>query len=196
MQVKKIWIPSGIPEGGTKLNTANKLTMLRFGLAVLFIVLFYVNHMYAQIAAFFVFAAASFTDFLDGHIARKYNQITKLGKLTDPLADKILVFSALILLVEKGYIYGWLVIVILSRDLMMSIFRAVAAAHNIVIAADILGKIKTVFQMISILMILFGKAFKVDLIFRAGYALLLLAVVLTILSGVNYIYKNRRVLEE
>lgn len=178
------------------MNTANKLTMLRFGLAALFIVLFYVNHAYAQIAAFFVFAAASFTDFLDGYIARKYNQITKLGKLTDPLADKILVFSALILLVEKGYIYGWLVIVILSRDLMMSIFRAVAAAHNIVIAADILGKIKTVFQMISILMILFGKAFQVDLIFRAGYALLLLAVVLTILSGVNYIYKNRQVLEE
>lgn len=178
------------------MNTANKLTMLRFVLALLFIVLFYMDGHAYQIAAFVVFVVASFTDFLDGYIARKYNQVTKFGKLTDPLADKILVFSALILFVEKGFIWGWLTIIILSRDLMMGIFRAVAASQNLVIAADFLGKVKTMLQMVSIVMILFGNSFQCKIIFDIGRALLLVAVVLTIASGINYLIRNRRVLKE
>ncbi len=178
------------------MNTANKLTMLRFVLAVLFIVLFYMEAPIYQIAAFIVFILAAVTDFFDGYIARKYNQITKLGKLTDPLADKVLVFSALILFVEKGLIWGWPVIIILSRDLMIGIFRGVAASQNVVIAADNLGKVKTVFQLVAIVIILFGLAFEMMHFVYWGKIVFYIAVILTVVSGINYMYKNWYILEE
>ncbi len=178
------------------MNTANKLTMLRFILAVLFVVLFYMDGQVYMIASFFAFILASITDFFDGYIARKYNQITKLGKLTDPLADKVLVFAALVLFVEKGLIWGWPVIIILARDLMMGIFRAVAASQNIVIAADNLGKIKTVVQLMAIITMLFGLAFQILFFVFVGEIIFYIAVLLTIISGANYIYKNWHILEE
>ncbi len=178
------------------MTTANKLTIIRFIFSVAFIVLFYLDADVYSIAAFVVFVLAAITDFLDGYVARKYNQITKLGKLMDPLADKVLVFSALILFVEKGLVFGWIVIIILARDLMIGIFRAVAASQSVVIAADKLGKIKTVFQMTSVIMMLFGYAFKIDIIFTGGNYLLYVALLLTVVSGINYIYRNKEVLEE
>ncbi len=178
------------------MNTANKLTMLRFILAVLFIALFYIDGQVYRIAAFFIFILAAITDFFDGYIARKYDQITKLGKLTDPLADKVLVFSALILLLEKGFIWGWPIIIILSRDLMMGIFRAVAAGQKIVIAADNLGKIKTVAQLFSITLMLGGYAFDLPLVITMGEVVFYISLVLAVVSGFNYIYSNRQILEE
>lgn len=178
------------------MNTANKLTISRFFMSIIFIILFSTGKSAYVRAAFFVFVIAGLTDFLDGYIARKYNQITNLGKLMDPLADKILVFSALILFVEKGIIFAWLVIIILSRDLMIGIFRAVAAQKGIVIEADIYGKLKTVTQMISIILILFGISFENTLSVLVGEILLFLAVILTVVSGFNYVYKNRKVLAD
>ncbi len=178
------------------MNTANKLTMLRFVLAVLFIALFYLDGQVYRIAAFFTFILAAVTDFFDGYIARKYNQITKLGKLTDPLADKVLVFSALILLLEKGFIWGWPIIIILSRDLMMGIFRAVAAGQKVVIAADNLGKIKTVVQLFSITLMLGGYAFNLPSVLTMGRVAFYISLVLAVVSGFNYIYSNRQILEE
>ncbi len=178
------------------MNTANKLTLSRFVMSLAFVILFYMDGwIYYQIA-FFLFILASLTDFLDGYVARKYNQITQLGKLMDPLADKVLVFSALVILVERGIVFAWVVIVILSRDLMIGIFRAVAAQKGVVIAADIYGKIKTITQMLSTMLILFGYAFEfVEAVF-IGILGLYLAVALTVFSGFNYVYKNREVLRD
>lgn len=178
------------------LNTANKLTILRFFLALLFVILFYLPAVICRQIALYVFAAAAITDFLDGYIARKYNQITELGKLMDPLADKVLVFSALVLFVEKAFLPGWVLIIILSRDLMMGIFRAVAAQKGVVIAADIYGKIKTITQMIGVVVMLFAYAYNVEMAMNIGKALIYIATVLTVVSGANYLLKNKSVLSE
>ncbi len=178
------------------MTTANKLTILRFILAVAFVVLFYMEGQAYFTVAFVVFVIACISDFLDGYIARKYKQETKLGKLIDPLADKVLVFAALILFVEKGIIWGWAVVIILSRDLMMGIFRAVAASQNVVIAADNLGKIKTATQMFSIVSILFGLAFQIIFFVAVGEFLFYFSVILTVVSGIKYVYQNREVLKE
>ena len=140
-----------------------------------------------------IFIVASLTDLLDGHIARKHNLVTNFGKFMDPLADKLLVCSAMICLVEMGRIPAWIVIVIISREFIISGFRLVAVDNGIVIAASWWGKAKTISQMIMIILLIanFGGVFDI-----LETAFIYIAVVLTVISLVDYIWKNRAVLNE
>lgn len=173
------------------MNLPNKLTMGRILAIPVFIVVFLMGH---NVIATILFILAALTDMLDGKIARKYNLVTNFGKLMDPLADKLLTMAAFICLVEVGYIPGWVVIVILGREFIITGMRQVAAAQGIVIAAGMTGKIKTVTQMIAIPLLLlknwpcsmFAPNFPLDMIF------LYLALLMTIVSGVEYIAKNRQ----
>ena len=191
------------------MNLANKLTLLRVILIPFFIVCFYIPNLvintisvnnylipYANLLGLVIFLLAAITDFIDGYIARKYNMITDFGKFMDPLADKLLVTAALLILLENGLIAGWVVFIILAREFIVTGFRTIAASKGVVIAAGWLGKIKTVVQFIMIsTLLLLNYPFElfnwpVDQIFVA------LAVVLTVASGVEYIYKNLHIFDE
>lgn len=190
------------------MNLANKLTLLRIILIPFFIVCFYIPNLmmntvsinsylipYANLLGLVIFLLAAITDFIDGYIARKYNLITDFGKFMDPLADKLLVTAALLILLENGLISAWVVFVILAREFIVTGFRTIAAAKGVVIAAGWLGKIKTVVQFIMIsTLLLLNYPFElfnwpVDRVFVA------LAVVLTVASGVEYIYKNMNIFD-
>ena len=191
------------------MNLANKLTLLRVILIPFFIVCFYIPNLvvntisvnnylipYANLLGLVIFLLAAITDFIDGYIARKYNMITDFGKFMDPLADKLLVTAALLILLENGLIAGWVVFIILAREFIVTGFRTIAASKGVVIAAGWLVKIKTVVQFIMIsTLLLLNYPFElfnwpVDQIFVA------LAVVLTVASGVEYIYKNLHIFDE
>ena len=200
------------------MNLPNRITLSRIFLIPVFIVVFFLDvipHGYNYIAAAAVFAVASFTDFLDGHIARKRGLVTNLGKFLDPIADKVLVSTALILMLVRGaeifqvlWAQDWVLIaagccvaVILARELIVSGFRMVAASAGLVLAADKIGKFKTVFQDIAILFLLvgavsFGSATAGDVLNGIGLAALAVATILTIWSGISYIVRNRAVLQE
>ena len=174
------------------MNIANKLTLLRIILIPIMIGLL-LNKM--MLLALVVFAVASFTDFLDGYLARKLDLITNFGKFMDPLADKLLVVSALICFVELGKISSWVVIIIISRELIVSIFRAIAAAEGIVISAGWWGKSKTISQMIMIIVILMNNFPFSMLSIPMDTILIWIATILTIISGYDYIAKNKQVLK-
>ena len=155
------------------MNLPNKLTLLRICLIPVFVIL-----MLSQVSNFFlisciIFIIASITDFLDGKIARKYNLVTDFGKFMDPLADKLLVLSALICMIEYDLVAGWMVIIIVARELTVSILRAIAADNGKVIAASGGGKIKTTSQMIAIILLLIGANYSnsqiVDVYKRQSY---------------------------
>lgn len=183
------------------MNLPNKLTLFRIVLIPFFIFFIATDFVkYSPVWALIIFLIASFTDFLDGYIARKNNLITDFGKLMDPLADKMLVVSALIMLTSQGLINSLFVIIIISRDFIINSIRLLAASEGKVIAADIWGKAKTVFQMIAIIVLLLykslsGVAFKNGLIYvkTAGDILVYVAVILTIVSCVNYTLKNIKI---
>ena len=175
------------------MNLANKLTMLRILMIPVFIaVLVYSKDrdiVYRYIALG-IFIIASATDALDGYVARKYNMITDFGKLMDPLADKILVSSALIILIELGNISSWIVSIVIAREFIISGIRLIATEKNIIIAASPLGKLKTVSQMLSvILMLLSIKA--ISLITDLSIWLM---CILSVISLLDYIIKNKKVL--
>lgn len=184
------------------MNLPNKLSVARICLIPVFAALFYLTMIpYNYVIAAAVFALAAFTDFLDGYIARKYNMVTNLGKFLDPIADKVLVATAFILLLTRPEVLSPLwaiaVSVILARELIVSGFRTVAASRNLVLAADKIGKVKTVFQDVSILVLLIAaESFAPVAVTYVGWGLLGVAALLTIISGVNYIVKNRQVLKE
>ncbi len=138
------------------MTTANKITLARIALIPVFMVLASLEQSWAPWAAFLVFALASLTDGIDGHIARKYNQISNFGKFVDPLADKLLVFAALLIFVADGRMPAWACMLILARELTVSSLRMVAASQGVVIQASIWGKIKTVSHMVCILLLLAG----------------------------------------
>ena len=171
------------------MNTPNKLTILRV-IMIPFFVFFMLADMgnAGKYTALVLFIAASLTDTLDGYLARKYNQVTNFGKFMDPLADKLLVCSALICLMDVGKLPSWAVIVIISREFIISGFRLVASDNGIVIAASWWGKIKTVTQMAMIILLLLGVEGVIAGIF------IVLATVFTVVSGVDYIAKNISVL--
>lgn len=172
------------------MNLPNQLTLLRIILIPVFIVVLMLGYYY-EAAAIFVIASA--TDALDGHIARKYNLVTNFGKLMDPLADKLLVVSALVCLVELGDVPGWIVIVILAREFTITALRSVAASEGIVIAAGNSGKLKTIFQMVAITALLL-KNWPFALIgIPFANIMLWAALVMTIYSGVEYMIKNKAV---
>ena len=176
------------------MNLPNKLTVLRVIMIPFFVIfmMFPVVGNASQIVALVIFIAASLTDMLDGRIARKYNLITDFGKFMDPLADKMLVSSALICLVALWRIPAWIVIVIISREFIISGFRLIAADKGIVIAASYWGKFKTVFQMVMvILMILDLPALNV-----LTRIVMWIALILTVVSLIDYLYKNKGVLSD
>jgi CDP-diacylglycerol--glycerol-3-phosphate 3-phosphatidyltransferase len=170
------------------MNIPNTLTLLRVALIPVFIAFLMTGHYYISAAVFIV---ASLTDALDGHIARKKNLITNFGKLMDPLADKLLVVSALVCLTVLGKIAFWMVIVILAREFTITGLRSVAASSGAVLAAGWSGKVKTATQMVAIVLILL-----LNWPFRLigvpmDQIILWLAVVMTVYSGVEYMVKNR-----
>lgn len=171
------------------MNLPNKLTLARV-IAVPFFIIAYMTRLYW--IALVLFVLASFTDMLDGMIARKNNLVTNFGKIMDPLADKVLVYSALCLFIENDTISAWMLIVILAREFAVAGMRAVAAAEGRVLAAGISGKIKTVLQMIAVPLIMLGQAMSDQaIIIRIGYFVFLASLIMTIYSGAEYIYKNR-----
>lgn len=176
------------------MNLPNKLTILRV-CTIPFFVLFMELDVFGEADKYIavgLFILASITDAMDGHIARKYNLVTNFGKFMDPLADKLLVCSALICLTDV--IPSWVVIIIISRELIIGGFRTIAADNGIVIAASYWGKVKTVFQMIMIIWLIVDLPFFVcDVI---GQILIYISLVLTVISLVDYMVKNRSVLKE
>lgn len=178
------------------MNLANQLTFLRVILVPGFMYLLLSDMPYGRMAALGVFVIASITDFFDGYVARKYNLVTKFGKFLDPLADKLLVTAALICFVEMREVSAWVVVIILSREFIVSIFRAVAAADGIVIAASMWGKYKTVSQMAMIILVLLNNYPFENVNLPMDTIFVWIATIMTIVSGVDYIAKNKEVLIE
>ena len=178
------------------MNLPNKLTLIRVILIPFFVFFLLINPEVTalRIIADLIFIVASFTDMADGKIARKYNLVTNFGKFMDPLADKLLVCSALICLVATDQLAAWIVIVIVAREFIISGFRLIAAENGIVIAANIFGKLKTVSQMIMIIILVAN--FQVTWWQVLGKIFIVASVILTILSLVIYIYQNSEVLKE
>jgi len=177
------------------MNLANKITIFRVFLVPVFMLVLYSNLPYSSYLAAGVFIFASLTDTLDGYIARSKNMITNFGKFIDPLADKVLVSAALISLVEFGKVPGWVVVVIIAREFTITGFRVIAASEGVTIAASSLGKIKTVTQLIAIICLLINN-FPFNLIgFPFDMILLYVSLFFTVLSGIDYIYKNKTTLK-
>ena len=177
------------------MNLPNKLTVLRVIMIPFFVffMIFDIPSGYGKWVALALFIIASITDMLDGRIARKQHLITNFGKFMDPLADKLLVCSALICLVENGALASWIVIIIISREFIISGFRLIASDNGVVIAASYWGKFKTVFQMIMIGMLIGNLDFD---FYRVLTSIVVwIAVILTVVSLVDYLYKNREVLK-
>ena len=177
------------------MNLPNKLTILRTLMIPVFLFFLLTDCAgdYSKWIAVVVFILASLTDFLDGHIARKYNLVTNFGKFMDPLADKLLVCSAMICLIPSGKLPTAIVIVIIAREFIISGFRLVASDNGIVIAANYWGKFKTVSQMAMIIVLIADLGGVFDLI---GQILIWLALALTIISLIDYVWTNRQVLTQ
>lgn len=176
------------------MNLPNKLTILRVAM-IPFFVLFMLVPLTGEgdkWIALALFIAASLTDLLDGHIARKYNLITNFGKFMDPLADKLLVCSALICLVELGRIPSWIVIVIIAREFIISGFRLIASDNGVVIAASYWGKFKTTFQMIMICLMIAN----LEPLRLLTDIVMWIALLLTVVSLMDYLVKNKEVMKE
>lgn len=178
------------------MNLANKITLARVFMIPIFIVVLMSNIFVAptnRYIALAIFIIASLTDTLDGYIARSRNMITTLGKFMDPLADKMLVISAMISLVELENLKAWIVIIIVAREFIVTGFRLIAASENIVIAANWWGKLKTISQMLMVIFLLAD--FKGVMFEAINSLLVVLALAFTIISGVEYIVKNINVLK-
>ena len=172
------------------MNLPNKLTIARVIAVPVFIAAFMLEW---YIAAFVIFVAASFTDYLDGHLARKWNLVSNFGKIMDPLADKVLVYSALCLMIPT-LIPGWMMIIILAREFTVAGMRTVAASEGIVIAAGMSGKIKTVLQMIAVCLLLLVPAFpEITILWYAAQGFLWASLIMTVYSGVEYVLQNKQV---
>ena len=177
------------------MNLPNKLTVLRVIMIPFFVAaLLYdggANQNMRYVAAA-LFIIASLTDMLDGKIARKYNLVTNFGKFMDPLADKLLVCSALICMIELRELPAWMVIIIISREFIISGFRLVASDNGVVIAASYWGKFKTTFQMIGVVLLIFN----IPALSMVTTIVIWIALALTVISLVDYIVKNTGVLTE
>ena len=184
------------------MNLPNKLTIFRVILIVPFVVLLLCNHAnvswmagisgWADYLALAIFVIASLTDLLDGHIARKYNLITNFGKFMDPMADKLLVCAAMICLVEMGRIPSWVVIIIISREFIISGFRLIASDNGRVLAASYWGKFKTTFQMIMVCLMIAN----IEALQLLTDIVMWIALLLTVVSLADYLYKNKDVMKD
>lgn len=177
------------------MNLANKLTLLRVIMVPIFLVFISVDSIpYGKELALAVFVLASLTDKLDGYIARSRNMITNFGKFMDPLADKLLVSAALVALVELAIIPSWIAFVILAREFAVSGLRILAASDGKVIAASWWGKIKTVIQMVAVIVALFNLIVNNQFLGSLTDILMYMAVIITIISGYDYFAKNTNVI--
>ena len=183
-----------------KMNLPNKLATLRIILVIPFVIFLSLALEFSEntgitimlrILATIIFVGAAITDYYDGKIARKYNMITNLGKLLDPLADKILVISALITFAKFNQISLWFVIIIIFRELLITGLRSIVAAEGVVIAADKLGKWKTATQMVALTLIIL-----IPFSFTINNILLLIPLILTVVSGIEYIVKCKNILNK
>lgn len=178
------------------MNLPNKLTLFRVILIPFFVFFLLAPYFegYGNYIAVAIFIVASLTDFADGKIARKYGLVTNFGKFMDPLADKLLVCSGMICLIQLGCIAAWIVVIIIAREFIISGFRLVAADNGVVIAASYWGKFKTAFQMFMIIALILhfpGKPWHI-----AEQVLIWVALALTVISLIDYITKNKDVLKE
>ena len=182
------------------MNLPNKLSLLRICMIPFFVVFALMSPQWAQLAALAVFCIASLTDMLDGQIARKYNLVTNFGKFIDPIADKLLVMSALVVLTGQGRMPSWVCIVMLAREFIISGLRLVASDAGRVIAAGRLGKIKTVTQMTAVIaLLLLTPVSGSGLLGRPGVTaaniIMYAAAFMTLWSGADYVVKNKDVLK-
>ena len=171
------------------MNLPNSLTILRIILIPIFVVVILVRIPYGDYIAALIFSVAALTDSLDGYLARKRREVTTLGTILDPLADKLLVTAALICLVELSRIPGWTVIVILGREFADTGLRAIKAEQGIVIPASWMGKVKTISQIVAILLVILDTSFQQLFAFPIGLWMLYLAVLITVVSGIDYFYR-------
>ena len=193
------------------MNLANKITLIRIILVPIFIlfvtpmphwlvdksVVLQVISNYHLVIATGIFIVAAITDKLDGYIARKYNQITAFGCFLDPLADKLMIISALVFLVQDKKIAGWIALIIIGRELAVTGLRGLAAMNHKVLAADKYGKAKLVFQVITIpLYLLNNYPFSLITSFPFADVMMFFTLIITVLSGVNYFVKNKDVFYE
>ena len=188
----------------SKMNLPNKLTIFRMILIVPFVVIllggeagwFGANRLIPDCVALAIFVVASLTDLIDGKIARKYNLVTNFGKFMDPLADKLLVSAAMIALVDMGRIPAWVVIVIISREFIISGFRLIASDNHVVIAASYWGKFKTTFQMIMVCLMISGLGAMFAWMQILTDVVMWIALALTVISLIDYLVKNKDVMRE
>ena len=190
------------------MNLPNKLTVFRMILIVPFVILLLGGHAgwgwfdaafggieaYTDYIALVIFVIASLTDMLDGKIARKYNLVTNFGKFMDPLADKLLVCSAMICLIQTGQLAAWIVVIIIAREFIISGFRLIASDNGVVIAASYWGKFKTTFQMLMVIVLILN--IQMSFFQILGVILTYVALILTVVSLIDYIVKNKDVLKE
>lgn len=192
------------------MNLANKITLIRISLIPLFFVFLTPLPQYlseqllnisfierqSELVALTIFSLAAMTDKLDGYIARKYDQVTKLGKLLDPLADKLLITVAIIALVSKQEIAAWIALIIIGREMMVTLLRIMATSRGVILAADKYGKLKMVLQVSAIVgLLLQGQFFNNTHIVVLAQIVLYLATIVTLYSGYNYIQRNYKILQ-
>ncbi len=191
------------------MNLPNKLTVARLILTAVFVVCFYIPWSHAMTAALLIFSAASITDYLDGKIARARNLVTNFGKLFDPLADKVLIAAAFILLVERTEMKAWIAIAILGREFFVTGIRLIAVQKGVVLAAERLGKHKMAWQILTVLYFLLSAASAETLFgflrpwlepspahWWAGATIVGITTALTVISGFSYFWKNRQLFDD
>ena len=178
------------------MSLANKITIVRIMLVPIFMALLLSDFPYSNFIAALIFIVAASTDTVDGYIARKRNEVTTFGKFIDPLADKILVTAALVILVEMGKISSIVAIIIITREFIITGFRVIAASEGIVIAASWWGKAKTIIQIIAIVAIILDNIPFKWIGIPFDRIALILAVVITIISGLDSIIKNFNILSQ
>ena len=181
------------------MNLPNKLTLFRVILIPFFVFFLLAPYFegYGNSIAVAIFIIASITDFLDGKIARKYHLVTNFGKFMDPLADKLLVCSAMICLIDLGKLASWIVILIIAREFIISGFRLIASDNGVVIAASYWGKFKTTFQMLMVIVLMLDITLnQLAWLHILGIVLTYIALALTVISLIDYIVKNKDVLKE
>ncbi len=189
------------------MNLPNRLTILRIILTFIFIIFISLKGLSPKIIAFIIFIIASLTDYYDGYLARRNNQVTDFGKLMDPIADKILILSAFLAFVQMQLISAWMVVVIVSREALITGLRIFALSRGKVLEAEAAGKHKTVSQMVAIFLIFIFIIFKeallrfyswgrnIDTIFKISiFVLMLTTVSLTVISGLSYLWRNRKLI--
>ena len=177
------------------MNTANKITILRVILVPVFMVLMLINNDVCRMAALAVFVIASISDWLDGYIARNYNQVSNFGKFMDPLADKVLTTAAFLALMEIGRLWfgSVAIMLILTREFMVAGLRMNAGASGTVIAASMFGKVKTVVQMIAIIVsiLLTNSIFPAQMSYIVTNVVVWVSTIITVISGIDYLWKNK-----